>query len=78
MIGSPVRLDTATQKLLHPSVARVCLEIDVSKELPTKLHIQSRNHEFFQRVIYGDVPLFLLYMLFFGTQNRQQSAHTYS
>lgn len=32
--------------------------MDVSKEMPVKIHIQSRMHHFFQNVVYEDVPPF--------------------
>lgn len=34
MIGTPIRSDAATQKLLRPSVPHVCIEVDVSNDLP--------------------------------------------
>lgn len=34
MIGSALKEDSATMQLLRPSAARICIEIDVSQELP--------------------------------------------
>lgn len=35
MIRTPIKLDMATAENLWPSVARLCVEIDVSQELPS-------------------------------------------
>lgn len=58
LLGSPIRLDAATQKLLHPLVARICVELDVSQELPAKVHSRCKNNQFLQQVIYVDIPPF--------------------
>lgn len=58
LLGTPIRLDTATKNFASALSCRVCIEMDVLKELLPKIHIQSRTHQFFQNVIYEDVPLF--------------------
>lgn len=35
------RMDSATLQGIHPSVVRLCVEIDISKTLSGRLHIQA-------------------------------------
>lgn len=58
MIGTPLRMDSVTIQGLRPSVVRLCVEIDISKALPCKLHIQGGPYEFYPTVEYKDVPFF--------------------
>lgn len=37
LIGRPLKVDIATQNLTRPSVARICVEIDLLKELPKRV-----------------------------------------
>lgn len=53
-----MKLDTATVEKLHPYVARLCMEIDVSKELPTRVFIQASHRCINQQVIYEDLPTY--------------------
>lgn len=57
-IGLPIKLDIATAKGLRPSVARVCVELDVSQDLPQKIYIQAKGRLILQTIIYEDLPLF--------------------
>lgn len=47
MMVIPLKADHATTNLLRPSMARICVEIDVSKDLPAKVFIQSADFHFF-------------------------------
>lgn len=57
-IGCPIKLDVATKDGLRPSVARVCVEVDVSKDLPPKIYLQAKGRFILQTIIYEDLPLF--------------------
>lgn len=56
--GTPLRMDSATMQGLRSSVVRLCVEIDISKALSSKLHIQGGQYEFYPTVEYEDVPFF--------------------
>lgn len=46
----------ATQKLLRPSVAQVCVEINLQKPLPRRIWIGQGEEGFWQSVVYEDLP----------------------
>lgn len=58
MIGLPLKMDSATFNGVRPSVVRLCIEVDISKPLPTRLHIQGGDNEIYPSVEYENVPLF--------------------
>ncbi|VFQ87100.1 unnamed protein product [Cuscuta campestris] len=58
MIGMPMTIDTATATFNRPSLARVCVELDLSKENPRKIHILDGDRHVFQEVIYEDLKAF--------------------
>lgn len=60
LIGTPMKADNATTNLWRPSVARVCVEVDVSKDLPTHPYIQSNDFHFFQQIDYEDTLAIVL------------------
>ncbi|VFQ90153.1 unnamed protein product [Cuscuta campestris] len=51
-------IDTATAAFNRPSLARVCVELDLSKENPRKIHILDGDRHVFQEVIYEDLKAF--------------------
>ncbi|VFQ77310.1 unnamed protein product [Cuscuta campestris] len=55
-IGNPLMMDASTTTKTRPSVARFCVEIDVSKELPKKIWIDNGGMGFFQDISYENVP----------------------
>lgn len=57
-IGSPIKLDVATTEGLRPSVARVCVEVYVSQELPQKIYLQAKSRFILQSIVCEDLPLF--------------------
>lgn len=58
MIGIPMKLYNATAENTRPYVARVCVEIDISQELPYRVFIKVSNHCISQSVVYEDLPLY--------------------
>lgn len=56
MLGTPLKLDAATASMNRPSLARVCVELDVSKELPQRIFIQTPSRVIMQNVEYEDLP----------------------
>ncbi|XP_027151979.1 uncharacterized protein LOC113752035 [Coffea eugenioides] len=56
-LGRPLFIDTAIAALSRPSVARVCVEIDLLKELPSRIWIQLGDvHGFWQPLNPETVP----------------------
>lgn len=58
MLGTPMKLDTTTNEVLRPSVARLCIEIDVYKDLPFRVYIQVSSRCISRSVVYEDLPLY--------------------
>ncbi|CAH9141789.1 unnamed protein product [Cuscuta epithymum] len=58
LIGKPLKLDVATATLARPSQARVCVELDLTKEMPNKVWIQAGKLGFVQPVIYEYRPYY--------------------
>ncbi|VFQ74605.1 unnamed protein product [Cuscuta campestris] len=55
-LGNPIMMDSSTSAKIRPSVARFCVEMDITQELPKKIWIDNGGHGFFQPVSYEDIP----------------------
>ncbi|VFQ84581.1 unnamed protein product [Cuscuta campestris] len=58
LIGTPLKMDNATLMLSRPSVAHLCIELDLTKELPRAVWIHLGSLSFLQPVNYEDLPDF--------------------
>ncbi|KAL0906199.1 hypothetical protein M5K25_024673 [Dendrobium thyrsiflorum] len=58
MIGRPIWYDEITNVWGKSSYARVCISLDISKQLPKGTWIQGINGKFFQRCEFEEVPIF--------------------
>ncbi|VFQ80828.1 unnamed protein product [Cuscuta campestris] len=56
LLGKPLKTDSATATLSRPSVARICVEIDTSKDLPRCVWIHLGELTFLQPISYEDLP----------------------
>ncbi|VFQ64013.1 unnamed protein product [Cuscuta campestris] len=56
LLGKPLKTDSATATLSRPSVARICVEIDTSKDLPRCVWIHLGELTFLQPITYEDLP----------------------
>lgn len=56
LIGRPLKVDAATQNLSRPSGARICVEVDLLKNLPNRLWIGQGDSVFWQPVVYENLP----------------------
>src|SRR2546430_15288690 len=57
LLGKPLTLDSATADLSRPSVARVCVEVDLTKKLIARVRLDCEASEgFWQEVIYEKIP----------------------
>ena len=64
--GNPLKLDEATANLTRPSVARVLVEMDVSKSFRERIWIGSEKKGFFQRVVFENLPKYCSYCFKMG------------
>ncbi|KAL0404117.1 UNVERIFIED_CONTAM: hypothetical protein Sradi_2052500 [Sesamum radiatum] len=56
LIGSPLKLDEPTADGFRPSMARVCVEIDLMKPRPASIWIGTEGKYFSQQVLYECCP----------------------
>ncbi|CAI9099231.1 OLC1v1036016C1 [Oldenlandia corymbosa var. corymbosa] len=55
-VGKPLQLDTPTLNLTRPSVARLCVEVDLTKESTKSIHIGKKGKNYEQHYTYEYVP----------------------
>ncbi|VFQ83659.1 unnamed protein product [Cuscuta campestris] len=55
-IGRPLKVDENTLNFSRPDLARFCVEVDVSKALPSKVHLKLGDKDSFISLIYENVP----------------------
>ncbi|VFQ73494.1 unnamed protein product [Cuscuta campestris] len=58
LLGKPLKVDSATLNFSRPKAARVCLEVDVSIPLHSKIHVRHVEEDLFFQVIYEEPPAF--------------------
>ncbi|KAI0530613.1 hypothetical protein KFK09_000158 [Dendrobium nobile] len=58
MFGRPLKVDNSTSVGSRPSLARVLVEIDITKDLPDKIWLGSENSGYVQRVCFEEVPAY--------------------
>ncbi|VFQ64221.1 unnamed protein product [Cuscuta campestris] len=58
MLGTPLKVDNATLNFARPKFARVCVELDVSRNLHQRIHVRHADADLFFQVVYEDPPLF--------------------
>ena len=66
MLGRCLKIDSATLSLRRPSVARVLIEMDVSKLPPKRVWIGEEQEGFWQEVVYESWPKFCGFCHRFG------------
>lgn len=57
-LGAPMKADAATATLVRPSVAKVCVEMDLLKKFPNRVWIGCGDSGFWQLVQYEKVPMY--------------------
>lgn len=57
-VGHPLKLDEPTSTLSRPSVARVCVEVYLLKDLQKRVWIGVDDSDFYQTVTYDDSPAY--------------------
>ncbi|CAI9094473.1 OLC1v1030219C1 [Oldenlandia corymbosa var. corymbosa] len=58
VIGKPLKVDAPTLNMTRPSVARFCVEVDLTKELPKFVKIGKRGRKHEQFFTYENVPFY--------------------
>ncbi|CAH9083554.1 unnamed protein product [Cuscuta europaea] len=66
LLGNPKRIDTPTANFSIPSTTRICVEMDISLDLPPKVWIGDAATGFFQNIGYENIPLFCKKCFRFG------------
>ncbi|VFQ74606.1 unnamed protein product [Cuscuta campestris] len=56
LFGSPLQTDAATVNLSRPNVARVCVEVNLSKELPKAIWIHLGSSSYLQPLLFENLP----------------------
>lgn len=69
LIGLPLKIDKATAQLSRPAVARICVEVDLPKELPNSVWLHLGKLSFLQPIHYEDLPSFCNSCRSFGHKN---------
>ncbi|CAH9082895.1 unnamed protein product [Cuscuta europaea] len=80
LIGTPLKLDIVTGNLSRP-IARICVELDLTKEMPNKIWINCGASGFSQSVCYENRPMYCVHCLHLGhleakCPKREQSKET--
>ncbi|KAG0496715.1 hypothetical protein HPP92_001406 [Vanilla planifolia] len=74
-IGSPLKVDTATAAVSRPHVAKVCVELDVTKVLPRRIRISAQSGVatggFWQTISYDNLPKYCSQCLTIGHSREQ-------
>ncbi|KAG0498501.1 hypothetical protein HPP92_003192 [Vanilla planifolia] len=62
VIGTPLKIDTATAAVSWPHIAKVCVELDLTKEHPSRIRISEQtgveSGGYWQSVSYDNKPLY--------------------
>ncbi|RAL50521.1 hypothetical protein DM860_014463 [Cuscuta australis] len=56
VFGKAIKIDTTTKNFGRPSTARVCVEVDISKPLPTKFYIKNGETPVLLTPMFEDLP----------------------
>ncbi|CAI9112187.1 OLC1v1012593C1 [Oldenlandia corymbosa var. corymbosa] len=56
IIGKPLKIDVPTLNMSRPLVARVCMEVDLLKDLPKRIHLGVEGNTYFEAVPYENLP----------------------
>ncbi|XP_068659390.1 uncharacterized protein [Aristolochia californica] len=66
LVGKVLAMDGATRKMTRTNVARVCVEVDLLKELPKRLWIGFGKRGFGQEITYENMPSYCTHCLLQG------------
>ncbi|CAI9099147.1 OLC1v1035924C1 [Oldenlandia corymbosa var. corymbosa] len=55
IVGKPLKIDMPTLNLSRPSIARVCVEVDLLQELPKRIRLGTEGSSYFQIITYENL-----------------------
>ncbi|RAL47810.1 hypothetical protein DM860_011395 [Cuscuta australis] len=58
IFGNPIKLDSTTENFGRPSIARICVEVDISQPQTNKFFILNGEQPMLLKAFYEEVPLF--------------------
>ncbi|RAL42524.1 hypothetical protein DM860_011142 [Cuscuta australis] len=58
IFGNPIKLDSTTENFGRPSIARICVEVDISQPQTNKFFILNGEQPVLLEAFYEEVPLF--------------------
>ncbi|MDD0148480.1 DUF4283 domain-containing protein, partial [Shigella flexneri] len=61
--GNPIKIDQGTASLSRPSMARVCVEMDLLQEPPKRVWIMAGSTGFWQQLLYEKIPKYCVHCL---------------
>ncbi|KAG9444332.1 hypothetical protein H6P81_015672 [Aristolochia fimbriata] len=70
LVGKALTMDGATRNMTRTNVARVCVEIDLLKELPKRLWIRIGKRGFSQEIAYENLPSYCTRCLLQGHSSK--------
>ncbi|KAI0529274.1 hypothetical protein KFK09_001821 [Dendrobium nobile] len=66
ILGRPMQTDQATTFVYRPSVARILVEVDISKKFPSEIWLGSELNGYFQKVEFENFPIFCTHFKMHG------------
>ncbi|PKU87424.1 hypothetical protein MA16_Dca008520 [Dendrobium catenatum] len=66
ILGRPLQTDQATASVSRPSVARILVEVDISKKFPNEIWLGSELNGYFQKVEFENFPIFCMHCKMHG------------
>ncbi|CAI9102951.1 OLC1v1001353C1 [Oldenlandia corymbosa var. corymbosa] len=56
IVGSPLKIDIPTLNLSRPSIARVCVEVNLLQDLPKRVLLGTEEYSYYQEITYENLP----------------------
>lgn len=68
LVGQPLTLDLATAELKRPSLAKICVQVDLLKKLPHRVHLDCGEElpPFWQEIVYEKLPKYCAHCMRLG------------
>ncbi|CAI9117309.1 OLC1v1018679C1 [Oldenlandia corymbosa var. corymbosa] len=60
IIREPLKTDVPTMNMSRPSIARVCVEVDLFRDLPSRIRLGTEEQSYYQPVTYENLPDYCL------------------
>ncbi|CAI9102630.1 OLC1v1000927C1 [Oldenlandia corymbosa var. corymbosa] len=60
IIGNPLKIDVSRLNMSRPSIARVCVKIDLLNDFPQRIRLRTEESSYYQPVSYENLPDYYL------------------